>query len=198
MKKPSRPSGTAHPRDAEATRAAILASARSAFSQHGYDGAGLRGIAEAAGVTAMMVNRYFGSKEQLFAEVVEQTMTRGSLIAGGIMDRPDPGQALAEALVRMTRADATPLEGFLITLHSASSVLAAPIGREKIASHHLKTVTKALDGEHPAERAALILAMISGFQVMRQMIALPALADAQEGDLARLLGRVFDQLITPS
>lgn len=146
----------------------------------------------------MMVNRYFGSKEHLFAEVVEQTMTQGSLIAGGIMDRPDPAKALAEALVNMTRADAMPLDGFLITLHSASSALAAGIGREKIASHHLKTVTKALDGGHPAERAALILAMISGFQVMRQMIALPALANANEGDLALLLGRVFDQLIGPS
>jgi AcrR family transcriptional regulator len=198
MKQPAAPAKRAHARDAEATRAAILASARKAFAQSGYDGAGLRGIAEGAGVTAMMVNRYFGSKEHLFAEVVEQTMTQGSLIAGGIMDRPDPAKALAEALVAMTRADATPVDGFLITLHSASSVLAAAIGRDKIASHHLKTVTQALDGQHSAERAALILAMISGFQVMRQMIALPALADAHEGDLAQLLGRVFEQLIGPS
>lgn len=186
------------PRDAEATREAILASARRAFSQSGYDGAGVREIAAGAGVTAMMVNRYFGSKEQLFAEVVEATMTQGSLIAGGIMDRPDPGKALAEALVRMTRADATPLDGFLITFHSASSPLAAHIGRDKIAAHHLKTVTAALDGALPAERAALILAMISGFQVMRQMIALPALADADETELAQLLGQVFDRLIGSS
>ncbi|MGZ8814950.1 MAG: TetR family transcriptional regulator [Mycobacterium sp.] len=32
---------------------------------------GLREIAGDAGVTAMMVNRYFGSKEQLFAGAVE-------------------------------------------------------------------------------------------------------------------------------
>lgn len=185
------------PRDAEATREAILASARRAFAQSGYDGAGVREIAAGAGVTAMMVNRYFGSKEQLFAEVIEATMTQGSLIAGGVMDRPDPGKALAEALVKMTRAETTPMDGFLITLHSASSPLAAEIGRDKIAAHHLKTVTKALNGKLPAERAALILAMISGFQVMRQMIALPALANADEAQLAQLLGEVFDQLINP-
>lgn len=51
-------------RDAEATREAILASARRAFALSGYDGAGVRDIAAGAGVTAMMVNRYFGSKEQ--------------------------------------------------------------------------------------------------------------------------------------
>ncbi|MDA5340829.1 TetR/AcrR family transcriptional regulator [Stenotrophomonas maltophilia] len=182
-------------RDAEATREAILASARRAFALSGYDGAGVRDIAAGAGVTAMMVNRYFGSKEQLFAEVVEDTMTQGSLIAGGIMDQPEPGKALARALVKMTRADATPMDGFLITFHSASSPLAAEIGRDKIAAHHLETVAASLQGTQRAERAALILAMISGFQVMRQMIALPALADADEDELAELLGTVFERLI---
>lgn len=182
-------------RDAEATREAILASARRAFALSGYDGAGVRDIAAGAGVTAMMVNRYFGSKEQLFAEVVEDTMTQGSLIAGGIMDQPEPGKALARALVKMTRADATPMDGFLITFHSASSPLAAEIGRDKIAAHHLETVAASLQGTQRAERAALILAMISGFQVMRQMIALPDLADADEDELAELLGTVFERLI---
>lgn len=196
MNTPAPPSpGKSRQRDAEATREAILASARRAFAQAGYDGAGVREIAAGAGVTAMMVNRYFGSKEQLFAEVVEDTMTQGSLIAGGIMDQPEPGKALARALVKMTRADATPMDGFLITFHSASSPLAAEIGRDKIAAHHLKTVAASLHGALPAERAALILAMISGFQVMRQMIALPALADADEEELAELLGAVFERLI---
>ena len=100
MNEPASPTArTPRPRDAEATREAILASARRAFAQAGYDGAGVREIAAGAGVTAMMVNRYFGSKEQLFADVVEDTMTQGSLIAGGIMDQPEPGKALARALV---------------------------------------------------------------------------------------------------
>ena len=66
---------TAEPRrrrNAAATREAILQSARVAFARSGYDGAGVREIAESAGVTAMMVNRYFGSKEKLFAEVVAE------------------------------------------------------------------------------------------------------------------------------
>lgn len=195
MDKAPHSAATPRRRDAEATREAILVSARKAFAASGYDGAGLREIAAGAGVTAMMVNRYFGSKEHLFAEVVEQTMTQGSLIAGGIMDHPHPGHALAEALVKMTRAGVTPVDGFLITLHSASSAPAAEIGREKISAHHLQTVTRALQGERTAERAALILAVISGFQVMRQMIALPTLANADEDDLVRLLAGVFDQLI---
>ena len=72
----------ARKRNAEDTRKAILASARRAFAEVGYDGAGLRGIAEAAGVTAMMVGRYFGSKEQLFAAVVADTMRDPVILSG--------------------------------------------------------------------------------------------------------------------
>ena len=182
-------------RDAAATRLSILASARRVFSERGYDGAGVREIAAGAGVTAMLVNRYFGSKEQLFAEVLEETATQGSVIAGGIMDVPNPGEALARALVEMTRPDARPLDGFQITLRSASSREAAKIGRDMIEKHHHRTVAKALGGRLAGERAALLLAVISGFQVMRQMVALPALAQAREADLVKLLAGVFDGLI---
>ncbi|WP_454833037.1 TetR/AcrR family transcriptional regulator [Pseudoxanthomonas wuyuanensis] len=105
------------------------------------------------------------------------------------------GRALAELLVKMTRAEATHMDGFLTTLHSASSVTATGIGRDKTATHHLKTVTSALNGKLPAKRAALLLAMVSGFQVMRQMSALPALANANEAELAQLPRQVFDQLV---
>src|ERR1700712_5779148 len=84
---------------AGATRAAILASARRAFAEHGYDGAGLRGIAEAAGVTAMMVGRYFGSKEGLFGEVVTDTMRDPIILSEGNLSRTDLPRAIAEALV---------------------------------------------------------------------------------------------------
>jgi len=63
--------GSPRRRDSAATRAAILRAAIDAFTRSGYDGAGVREIASAAGVTAMLVNRYFGSKEQLFAEAVD-------------------------------------------------------------------------------------------------------------------------------
>jgi AcrR family transcriptional regulator len=67
-------------RDAAATRAAILESAHRAFVRAGYDGAGVREIAHGAGVTAMLVNRYFGSKEQLFAEVIARAMTSPTIL----------------------------------------------------------------------------------------------------------------------
>src|SRR5215510_12811631 len=101
----------ARPRNAAATRAAILASARRAFARAGYDGAGVREIAKGAGVTAMLVNRYFGSKERLFAEVVADTMAAPVILTPEILDAPDAGEAIAAALVELTKGGATPLDG---------------------------------------------------------------------------------------
>ena len=58
-------------RDAEATRKAILEAAKIHFARSGYDGAYLRDIAVDAGVDAALINRYFGGKEGLFAELLK-------------------------------------------------------------------------------------------------------------------------------
>ena len=107
-------------RNAAATRAAILESARRAFAKAGYAGAGVREIAGGAGVTAMLVNRYFGSKERLFAEAVAQSMASTSVLAPQIAKPGTSGKAIAAALVGITQADDTPLEGFQIMLRSAA------------------------------------------------------------------------------
>lgn len=182
-------------RNAVATRDAILASARLAFAQSGYDGAGVREIAAGAGVTAMLVNRYFGSKENLFAEVVADAMSRPTILTAETLKSPALGRDIAAKLVEITGTDATPLEGFQIMLRSASSDRAAEIGREQIEKHYQKILSTALKGEAASQRAALVLALVAGFQVMRQMIALPALANAKPETLVKLLGPLFQQLV---
>ncbi len=189
------PAATRRPRNAAATRAAILASARRAFAQSGYDGAGVREIAAGAGVTAMLVNRYLGSKEQLFAEVLAATAAEPTILTPANLKASALGEIIAATLVEITKAGDTPLEGFLIMLRSASSKRAAEIGRRQIEKGHLKTMTAALQGEWAPQRAALVLAIVAGVQVMRQMIGLPALAKADPKILAELLAPLFQQLI---
>src|SRR5260370_4279013 len=101
-------------RDAGATREAILASARLAFIRWGYDGAGVREIAEGAGVTAMLVNRYFGSRKRLFSD-----FGAGRMAAPGIL----PGELTAPNLVFTGCGCALPppLTGRTITDGSARS-----------------------------------------------------------------------------
>lgn len=182
-------------RNAAATRDAILVSARRAFAQSGYDGAGVREIAAGAGVTAMLVNRYFGSKENLFAEVIADAMSRPTILTGETLRSPTLGKDIATKLIDITRTNAAPLEGFQIMLRSASSERAAEIGREQIEKHYQKMLSGALKGEAAAQRAALMLALVAGLQVMRQMIALPALAKAKPETLLELLEPLFQQLV---
>jgi AcrR family transcriptional regulator len=182
-------------RNAAATREAILTSARRAFARAGYDGAGVREIAAGAGVTAMLVNRYFGSKEQLFAEVLAATSATPTILTQENLRSSNLPETIAATLVDITQAADTPLEGFLIMLHSASSKRAAEIGREQIEKGHQKTLAGALAGDLAPQRAALVLSLVAGFQVMRQMIGLSALADAERSDLIKVLAPLFKQLI---
>jgi hypothetical protein len=80
-------------------------------------------------------------------------------------------------------------------LRSASSERAAAIGREQIENHYLRTMIAALPGDLAAERAALVFAIVAGVQVMRQMIGLTALADADPDQLVTLLAPVFQHLV---
>ena len=184
-----------HHRNAAATRKAILTSAGQAFARVGYDGAGLREIAKGAGVTAMLVNRYFGTKERLYAEVVANTMATPSVLTTESINSAAPGKDIAAALIDRTKAGALPLDGFLIMLYSLSSKRAGAIQREQIESHHHRAMTAAIRGAMAPQRAALVLSLIAGFQVMRQMIGLSALAEADSKALKKILGPLFQLLI---
>jgi AcrR family transcriptional regulator len=183
------------PRNAAATREAILQSALKAFARAGYDGVGVREIAAGAGVTAMLINRYFGSKEQLFAEVVADTLVRPVILTEENIRAPERGATMARALIELTAPGATPLDGFLIMFHSASSPIANEITRNQIEAHHYKTMVGSLNGDLAPERAALALSVVAGVQVLRQMIGLPALTGADPEALTRLLAPLFQALI---
>ena len=53
------------PRNAAATRTAILEAARERFAAESYDDVGMRDIARDVGVDAALISRYFGSKDDL-------------------------------------------------------------------------------------------------------------------------------------
>lgn len=58
--------------DAEATRGRLLAAASTAFAERGRDGASIRAISGAAGVSLAMVSHYFGNKDGLYEACIEQ------------------------------------------------------------------------------------------------------------------------------
>jgi AcrR family transcriptional regulator len=182
-------------RDAAATREAILRAGVEAFTRAGYDGVGVREIAQRAGVTAMLVNRYFGSKEGLFAEVVDASFGPPTMVSG------DPGELAGEtarALVARTGPDAGHLGPFELMLKSAANPRAAQIIRAGIAKHVGARFAAALEGPGADQRAELGLALIAGTWLMRRIIATPALSNADPAVLTGQLTRMLSAVVEPS
>ncbi len=186
---------TTRPRNAAATREAILQSALSAFVRQGYDGVGVREIAHTAGVTAVLVNRYFGSKERLFAAAVEATFTDNGLFEG---DASTLAQRLAALVVSKSGDDRQPSDPLLLLLRSAPNPRAAQILRESIASHCELPLKSLMRGPKRGERAAIILALIVGLQLFRKVIGNKALADANGTSLSADLKLMLERLIDVS
>lgn len=180
------------PRDAAATRAAILHSALVAFTRSGYDGAGVREIAEAAGVTAMLVNRYFGSKEGLFAEAVEVAFAQPTLLTE---DLATLSHDVATALLREDPPDVDPMNGFLLMLRSLSNTRATEILRDSIGRHFEQRLTALLPGDQARARAALFLSVVAGVQLMRNALGSKALVETDVTAVARQLEGLFQQLV---
>jgi AcrR family transcriptional regulator len=182
-------------RDATATRAAILAAAVAEFTEHGYAGAGVRQIAERAGVTAMLINRYFGSKEQLFAEAVDTSFGPPTIV--GRSNAGDLAGDLGRTLAARTAPGATPLDPFLLMLRSASDPKAAAIIRAGIERHVGERFAGLLDGPDNHARAQVGLSLVAGVLLMRTVIATTALQGFDDERLAALLGEMFAPVVNP-
>ena len=174
------------------TADAILSAARERFSTHGYDGSGLRTIADLAGVNVALIGRYFGSKESLFLAAILPHL-QISLLLDGPMDefgtraasvmRMKVGRGFDPMMV-LLRALATP---------SLAPSLSAALSRQVIAP-----LAARLDGDEPEMRAALILAHLAGYEMLLRVLQLPELAGApaaaRETALATTLQDLADGL----
>jgi AcrR family transcriptional regulator len=183
------------PKNAAATRQAILDSALAAFSRHGYDGIGVREIAQTAGVTGVLVNRYFGSKEELFAAAVELAFADSTLLDG---DSSMLAQRLTGHVMTKTKKDVEPSDAFLLLLRSAPNPRAAEILRDSIARHFERPLQDSLRGPRPGERAGMILAVCMGLSLFRNVIGSKALTDANAAGLSGDLKSLFQRLIATS
>ncbi|MFB9572075.1 TetR/AcrR family transcriptional regulator [Streptomyces yanii] len=176
-------------RDAAATREAILAAAAVEFTEHGYDRAGVRQIAERAGVTAMMINRYFGSKQGLFAETVDRSFEPPTVVG---TQRGDLTQAMARSLAERTAPGAERLDPFLLMLRSASDPEAAGIVRRGIEAHVGARLAGLIGGSEADVRAQLGLALAAGTWLLRTVVGVGALAAADDDRLAQLLADMLE------
>ncbi|MGW1468204.1 TetR/AcrR family transcriptional regulator [Streptomyces sp. NPDC002308] len=176
-------------RDGAATREAILAAAVVEFTEHGYARAGVRQIAERAGVTAMMINRYYGSKEALFARAVDRAFGPSTVVGG---ERQGLSRTIADTLAERTAPGAEPLDPFLMMLRSAQDPEAADALRRGIEAHVGARLAGLLEGPDAEVRAQLGLALVAGTWLLRTVVGTSALTEAGNAHLADLVAGMLE------
>lgn len=192
---PRRPAGRApmRRRDATATRADILRAARRQFSAVGYERAGVRQIAAEAGVTAALINRYFGSKEGLFVEVLSGAFQLAGALPG---DRRQLGEALSRYVIARDRNP--PTDGFdplLLILRSVSSPIAIRLLRDRLDQKTIRPLAQWLGGRDAEPRAGLVVACLMGLAILRKVLRSRAFEPGEEGMLVALLGPMLQSTV---
>lgn len=153
------------PRNAEATRAAILAAAEARFSRESYDDVGMRDIARDVGVDAALVSRYFGSKDDLFTAVLDSCQNGNELMEG---PREDFGRRVAHEVI-FNPAKQGKLKGLLIMLRSVGSTKAMELVQRTGSERFFNPFADWVGGDDAMVRARLAAATIMGMAVSREI-----------------------------
>ena len=156
-------------RNADETRRKLVAAARQYFAEHGYERTTVRAIAAEAGVNPALINRYFGGKEQLFAESV--SIDLGFPDLSGV-----PRDQLGETLVRFFfarwegRAEDDLLRVLIRT--AATNAEAAERIRTVLAEQIVGLVTQLAATGDSRQRAALVATQMLGLAYTRYVLGL--------------------------
>lgn len=153
------------PRNAAATRAAILDAANARFLAESYDQVGMRDIARDVGVDPALISRYFGSKEDLFSATLEDCGDGSELTAG---DRATFGERIAHDLVYGPRKEFK-LRWLLLMLRSISSPKAADVIQKQSNAKFYQPFTDWVGGEDAEIKARLTAGLIMGLTVSRDI-----------------------------
>lgn len=177
-------------RNAAATRQAILDSARWCFSRDGYDQVGVRDIAARAGADPALVNRYFGSKEGLFAEAVSAKFDLSELFAG---DRAMLGERLA-GYVLQKKTPSNAYDPLVALLRSSSSEIAGGMLRDALVDGFVRPLAARLDGPDAVPRAELVGSILLGLLVFRTVVGGTMMQNDERllASVARTLQAVID------
>ena len=183
---PRKRCSTASPRRGVAgTRQAILESARTLFSDRGYDGVGVREIGGLAGVNAALVNRYFGSKAELFQAAFASGPT---LFDKAMADRSSFGAILAEQVLAGPSPERDALMAVLRSSWRPESTSA--VG-DMVQEAFVAPLAQWLGGPDGWNRAALVVAFVAALEMVVERRLAPA--DGADADL-RLAGLFAQQL----
>lgn len=174
----------ATPRGPAGTRRRIMDAAQDLFAENGYDHVSVRAIAERAGVNLALINRYFGSKRELFHEVLNASVVFPDLVGGDFATLP---ARLARYVVGRATGDDVPHPAIRALLQSSNSPEVRQILSERMRTILFEPMAARISGPEAETVAAIVAAIVSGAQSVRQTLGPEAMVAAgPEAAVARL------------
>ncbi|MFI7483851.1 TetR family transcriptional regulator [Kocuria sp. M1R5S2] len=172
------------------TRGQILRAARAQFAQHGYDGASVRRIALAAGVDPALVHHYFGSKENLFQQVLDVPVRPGELVPEVFAEGPENApENLVRTFLGVWEHPVTgpAMAGVLRT--AVSDGVTSRLVREFWTTRVVRAVVHQLgdrvSDEEAALRVSLVASQLLGLALTRYVLRFEPLAGAEQETVVR-------------
>lgn len=185
----STPPDLPRPKSAAATKQAMLEAAHGRFLQESYENVGLREIARDVGVDVALVSRYFGSKEELFREVLG--VGRKEAILPPELQLAEIPAYFARLFVQQNADGNEHVERLLIMLRSASSPTASAIVREALRKDVLRPLAEKLGGERAELRASSSMAVWMGMTILRTVMTVEPLCD-RDGEVEHRVRQLFE------
>jgi AcrR family transcriptional regulator len=193
--RPARPRGRR--RTGEDTRGALIAAARDAFAEHGYEGATVRGIAGRAGVDPAMVNHWFGGKEALFTAALDIPFDPAQVLPE-LLDG-DPGR-IGERVVRRFVGiwDATGGAPLAALVRSVAGHEAAARMLRELVTRVLLVRLAAVAPDRPELRATLVGSQLIGLGMARYVVRIEPLASAPVEEVVAAVAPTVQRYLTGS
>lgn len=176
----------------------MLAAARAAFAERGYDGASIRGIATTAGVDPALVHHYFGTKDKLFLAAVEAPADPEEFLPEVLATPADArGAAVVRMVLRVWDGPARP--AILALVRSAvNHEWSAKLLREFVLAKVIRRVIGSIDmpaAEREA-RGALVASQLIGMVMARYVLRLEPLASAAPESVVAAVGPTVQRYLT--
>ena len=179
------------------TREAILAAARNAFADKGYDGASIRTIATSAGVDPALVHHYFGTKDKLFLAAMNLPIDPGELITRAVEgDRARVGERLVRMFLTVWDGPAG-AAGVALLRSAVGSEWTARLFREFVLTQVMRRLAARLPID-PAEapvRVSLAASQMAGLAIVRYVLKVEPLASMPRDVLVSAIGPTLQRYL---
>lgn len=145
----------------------------------------MRAVAADVGVDPALVIRYYGTKEALFAQAVDLDLRLPDLTD---VEPGDLAQALLPHFFRIWEDEST----FLALLRASATHPAAAASLRSLFATQTAPALAAAAVDHPAERSAVLGAIVLGLALSRNILQTPTLVEMTREEFARWLAPLIE------